>query len=295
MKLDTHDPRRLGDYALDRRLGEGGQGVVYLARSKGGELVALKVLHHGWSKSARARFLKEAAAARRVTSPHTARLIDADVSGDRPYIVSEYVNGPSLQHVVEESGPLRGEQLHRLAVRTAMALAEIHRAGIVHRDVKPGNIVIGPRGAKVIDFGIAKALDSATPVTTHPLGTPAYMAPEQVEGDPATRATDMFAWGAAIVFAATGKPPFGTGPDAAVLRRITERPPDLGSLDGKLGRLVADCLEKSPRERPTATVVVKELRRPAPKGPRRSRRLMLALVLVGLAGFMIGVLLPAHG
>jgi eukaryotic-like serine/threonine-protein kinase len=295
MKLDTDDPRQLGDYVLNQRLGEGGQGVVYLARSKGGELVALKVLRRGWSASARSRFLKEAAAARRVASPHTARLIDADVSGDRPYIVSEYIDGPSLQQVVEDSGPMSGSSLQRLAVRSAMALAEIHRVGIVHRDVKPGNIVIGPGGAKMIDFGIAKALDSTTPVTTHPLGTPAYMAPEQVEGHPAAPATDVFAWGATMVFAATGKPPFGTGPDAAVLRRITERPPDLGNLDGRLGKLVADCLDKDARYRPTAAVVVRELRRPPPKGPRRSRALMLVLVIVGLAGFLLGVLLPAHG
>jgi serine/threonine protein kinase len=301
--LGPDDPRRLGDYTLIRRLGEGGQGVVFLARDGDGALVTVKLLRGGWAASqrARARFVKEAAVAQRVAAPHTARLIDAKVTGDRPYIVSEFVEGSSLQQVVRDEGPLTGGRLRGLALRTAGALTAIHRADVVHRDLKPANVVLGPDGAKVIDFGIARALDGATPMTTSPVGTPAYMSPEQIEDEPVGPPADVFAWGATMVFAATGRPPFGSGSNAAVMRRIAERAPDLGDLRGPLRDLVERCLDKNPAARPTAPQLLRSLRanaRPAPKPkPRRIPayrwRMMVALAVVIGIGFVLGVLLPA--
>ncbi|MFG1999963.1 serine/threonine-protein kinase [Spirillospora sp. NPDC048911] len=297
--LGPDDPRRVGDYELLGRLGEGGQGVVYLGRADDGELVTVKLLRGGAAagQRARSRFGKEVDAALQVANRHTARVLDADVTGDRPYIVSEYVEGPSLQHVVDEDGPLPEPQLHRLALRTAGALAAIHRAGVVHRDFKPGNVLLGPDGAKVIDFGIARIPD-ATPITTGPVGTPAYMAPEQIEDEPVGPPADVFSWGATMVFAATGRPPFGTGASAAVMRRVTTRRPDLGELDGPMRDLVARCLDKNPAARPKAGQIVRALRgdetpqpKPKPKRiPAYRWRMMVALAAVMAAGFLIGLL-----
>ncbi|WP_242608786.1 serine/threonine-protein kinase [Actinomadura formosensis] len=297
--LGPDDPRGLGDYTLLGRLGEGGQGIVYLGRDGDGELVTVKLLRGGVAagQRARSRFVKEADAALQVSGRHTARVLDADMTGDRPYIVSEFVEGPSLQDVVRDRGPLSAPQLRKLAVRTAAALAAIHRAGIVHRDFKPGNVLLGPDGAKVIDFGIARTAD-ATPLTTGPVGTPAYMAPEQIEEEPVGPAADVFAWGAAMVYAATGRPPFGTGPSAAVMRRVTSRRPDLGDMQGPLRDLAARCLDKNPAARPTAPQLVRALRDghgPAPKPrptaiPRYRWRMMVALGVVVVAGFALGML-----
>ncbi|RKS74600.1 serine/threonine protein kinase [Actinomadura pelletieri DSM 43383] len=301
--LAPDDPRGLGGYTLLGRLGEGGQGVVYLGRDADGELVTVKLLRGGDSAGERAhrRFVKEADAARRVSGRHTARVLDADMTGDRPYIVSEFVEGPPLQRVVEDRGPLPTPKLRKLALRTAAALAAIHRAGIVHRDFKPGNVLLGPDGAKVIDFGIARLDldgDDATPVTTGPVGTPAYMAPEQIEDEPVGPPADVFAWGATLVFAATGRPPFGTGPSAAVMRRVTSRSPDLGDLEGPLRDLAARCLDKNPAARPTAPQIVRALREgqgPMPKPrptriPRYRWRMMVALAAVVTGGFVLGLL-----
>ncbi|WUH96451.1 protein kinase [Spirillospora sp. NBC_00431] len=306
--LGPEDPRGLGGYTLLERLGEGGQGVVYLGRDGDGGLVTVKLLRGGVAagQRARGRFVKEADAAQRVSGRHTARVLDADMTGDRPYIVSEYVEGPALQHVVEDRGPLPPAKLRKLALRTAAALAAIHRAGIVHRDFKPGNVLLGPDGAKVIDFGIARlSFDGADtspvttgPVTTGPVGTPAYMAPEQIEDEPVGPPADVFAWGAAMVFAATGRPPFGTGPSAAVMRRVTSRSPDLGDLEGPLRDLAARCLDKNPAARPTAAQIVRALREgqgPMPKPrptriPRYRWRMMVALAAVVVSGFVLGML-----
>ncbi|WP_034483347.1 serine/threonine-protein kinase [Actinomadura oligospora] len=303
LPLGPDDPRRLGGYRLVRRLGEGGQGVVYLAvpRDSGGAHVAVKLLRGGAAATprARSRFVKEADAAAEITNRHVARVLEADVTGDRPYIVSEFVDGPSLQESVEEDGPLTPGRLRHVALRTAAALAAIHRAGVVHRDFKPGNVLLGPDGPKVIDFGVAQTAD-ATPVTTHgAVGTPAYMAPEQIEDEPVGPPADVFAWAATVVFAATGRPPFGGGASAAVMRRIVTRPPDLGDLDGELRDLVEHCLDKNPAARPTARQVVRALRdgeatapKPRPKKiPRYRWRMMLALAAVVTAGFALGILL----
>ncbi|WP_217711294.1 serine/threonine-protein kinase [Actinomadura sp. NAK00032] len=184
--LRPGDPERLGRYRLTGRLGEGGQGTVFLAEDEGGGhgRVAVKLLHGrlGDDPEARARFLRELDTAKRVAEFCTAAILDADAAGDRPYIVSEFVDGPSLHRVVTTEGPRTRGALERLAVGTATALVAIHRAGVVHRDFKPHNVLLGSDGPRVIDFGIARALDGATITVSGAIGTPAFMAPEQLEG-----------------------------------------------------------------------------------------------------------------
>ncbi|WP_436761935.1 ABC transporter substrate-binding protein [Streptosporangium sp. V21-05] len=256
--LRPGDPERIGPHRLVGFLGEGGQGVVYLARTPEGERVALKVLHARLSDDAQAkrRFRREADAARRVAPFCTARVLRADVTGDRPYILSEYVDGESLQQVVSREGPRDEYALFRLAVATATALSAIHRAGIVHRDLKPSNVLLGPDGPRVIDFGIARALDAAYSLTTDLVGTPAYMAPEQFHEQEVGPAGDVFAWAGTMVFAATGRPPFGLGNLAVVMRRILLAEPDMSGVPESLRPLLDAALTKDPRSRPGSADVL---------------------------------------
>ncbi|WP_165975266.1 serine/threonine-protein kinase [Actinomadura rubrisoli] len=257
------DPRRLGDYELVGRLGAGGQGSVYLGHRTGqpGELVAVKLLHSALAQdeAARSRFVREVSAAKRVAQFCAAQVLAADVAGHRPYIVTEYVAGPSLHELVRERGPLTGGALDRIAIGTATALVAIHQVGIVHRDLKPANVLLGPDGPRVIDFGIAKALDVTQTVTNVVVGTPAYMAPEQLRREPAGPASDVFAWAGTIVFMATGRPPFGNDLLPAVSERILNQEPDLGDMSGRLRELVAVCLAKDPARRPTAHLLLLQL------------------------------------
>ncbi|MFF3441106.1 ABC transporter substrate-binding protein [Streptosporangium sp. NPDC002721] len=256
--LRPGDPELIGPHRLVGFLGEGGQGVVYLARTPSGERVALKVLHARLSDDAHAkrRFQREADAARRVAPFCTARVLEADATGDRPYILSEYVDGESLQQMVSREGPRDRYALFRLAVATATALAAIHRAGIVHRDLKPSNVLLGPDGPRVIDFGIARALDAAYSLTTDLVGTPAYMAPEQFHDQEVGPAGDVFAWAGTMVFAATGQPPFGLGNLAVVMRRILVAEPDLSGVPESLRPLLGAALTKDPRSRPGSAEVL---------------------------------------
>ncbi|MFD1542643.1 serine/threonine protein kinase [Nonomuraea guangzhouensis] len=242
--LLPEDPSAVGPYRLVGRLGEGGQGVVYLAEAPGGGPVAVKVLQDGLAGDD--RFAKEVAAARRVEPFCIAQVLDASL-GARPYIVTEYVDGPSLQ----QAGRHTGGDLQRLAVATATALAAIHAAGIVHRDFKPANVLLGRDGPRVIDFGIARATDSALTVTSSIVGTPAYMAPEQLAGAAVGPAVDVFAWASVIVYAAGGEPPFGQDALPAVISRILNNEPQLGDLPGSLRPIVYACLSKDPARRPT--------------------------------------------
>jgi predicted Ser/Thr protein kinase len=259
--LQPGDPARLGAYDLTGRLGEGGQGVVYLGRSESGDNVAVKLLRADLAQdeTARGRFLRELAAVKRVARFCTAQVLEADVEGDRPYIVSEYVPGPSLHQLVSREGPRSGADLERLAIGTVTALVAIHQAGIVHRDFKPQNVLIGPDGPRVIDFGIAKALDAAATMTNSAIGTPAYMAPEQLSGQELTPAADIFAWASTMVYAATGQAPFGQDTVMAVIHRIINEPPELGTLEEPLRGIMSDCLAKDPAARPQTQALLLRL------------------------------------
>ena len=260
--LRPSDPARLGPYRLVGRLGDGGQGVVYLGENPSGGQFAIKWLRAGLADDLGGwdRFRREVAAAQRVAAFCTAQIVETGIEQDRPYIVSEYIDGPSLQRLVASSGPRTGSGLHRLAVGTATALAAIHQAGIVHRDFKPGNVLMAADGPCVIDFGIARALDAAT-VTSRPVGTPSYMAPEQFGEEPVGPPADMFAWACTMVYAATGEPPFGDGAVATVIHRVLTTTPDLDRLPGTLREVVAACLDKDPANRPTAEQVLLRLMR----------------------------------
>ncbi|MEV0231447.1 serine/threonine-protein kinase [Nonomuraea sp. NPDC050786] len=266
--LAPDDPASLGGYRLSGRLGEGGQGVVYLAHSPEGEPVAIKLLSAG-DRTTRARLARELEALESIASFCTARVLAVSADGPRPFVVSEYVDGPSLADRVRERGPLRGGDLERLAVGTATALAAIHAAGIVHRDFKPANVLLGPDGPRVVDFGIARAEGAAT-LTSGLIGTPAYLAPEQISGSPAAPASDVFAWASSMLYAATGASPFGADTVPAVLHRVLHAEPDLTALPPRLRGLIASCLAKEPSRRPTAQQLMVSLVNPHVPGPAGS-------------------------
>ncbi|GAA4988714.1 hypothetical protein GCM10023334_121960 [Nonomuraea thailandensis] len=264
--LRDGDPGQVGPYTLLGRLGEGGMGVVYLARDPAGTRVAVKLLHARMDAHPdfRRRFAREVAAAQRVARFCTAPVLDADVEGRLAYLVTEYVEGPSLKEAVDVSGPLRGSALDGLAASMAMALRAIHGAGVVHRDLKPSNVLLSQVGPKVIDFGIAWLADSEASSTV--LGTPAYMSPEQVSGDAVGPASDIFSWGCTVAFAAAGAPPFGSGSVPALLLRIVHDPPSLNGLAGPLRDLVLASLSKNPASRPTAQTLMDHLSTGIPHG-----------------------------
>ncbi|GAA4056724.1 serine/threonine-protein kinase [Nonomuraea soli] len=252
--LQPGDPTTLGPYRLLGRLGKGAQGIVYKGQGHNGELVAIKLLNTKLDRPGMdgERFMREVAAARRVAQFCTAQVLDANMEGDTPYIVSELVEGVSLQRIVQTDGPRKGGALYRLAVGTVTALAAIHRAGIVHRDLKPSNVLLGPDGPRVIDFGIARALDSAITMTSGVVGTPAYMSPEQISGERVGPPSDMFSWALTMAFAATGRPAFGQDSLPAVIYRVMNEEADLSAMPDNLRPLVQACLSKRAEERPTA-------------------------------------------
>lgn len=252
--LRSTDPSEWAGYKLVSRLGEGGQGVVYLGRGVGGRHVAIKMLHATLidDERARRRFERELEAARRVDSQCTARILDARIDGDVAYIISEYIQGPSLQTSVKLWGPWSGERLERLAVAMATALVAFRKAGVVHRDFKPSNVLLSPDGPRLIDFGIARLVDTVGSSNSQMLGTPPYMAPEQFSGDRLGSQVDVFAFGCTVAYAANGFAPFGGGNIPAIINRILHKEPDLGQLSGMLREVVAACLDKEPRRRPAA-------------------------------------------
>ena len=261
LPLRVTDPREVGGYQLAGRLGEGGQGVVFLAVSSTGTRVALKVLPATTDSQVRSRFLKEVAAAQRVARFCTAQVLDAGIFERRPFIVSEYVDGPSLVEVVEQDGPRGGAALERLAVATLTALGAVHAAGMVHRDFKPGNVLLGPDGPVVIDFGLATVPGMTTTGLSGPaaMGTPAYMAPEQLAGERVTAAADMWSWADSMTFAGTGKLPFTGESLTAMAFAILNGEPSVGRLPEPLGCLVRRCLAKDPAARPSARDALGEL------------------------------------
>ncbi|MFC4586644.1 serine/threonine-protein kinase [Sphaerisporangium corydalis] len=259
--LGRGDPQQLGPFRLAGRVGEGGQGVVYLGQDEAGERAAVKLLHVKFTGdlTARSRFARELKAAERVASFCTARVIAADLDGDTPYIASEYIEGRSLRETIETGGPLSGNALQRLAVGTATALTAIHHAGIVHRDFKPDNVLMAADGPRVVDFGIARILDSTGTITSRAVGTPAYMAPEQISGGEVGPPADVFAWASTVSFAATGAVPFGGNSIAVVLNRVLNHEVDVSGLPEPLRGVVGSCLNKSPYARPSADQVLLRL------------------------------------
>ncbi|MFI6538524.1 transporter substrate-binding domain-containing protein [Nonomuraea sp. NPDC050547] len=252
--LVAGDPDQLGSFQLTGRVGEGGQGIVYLGVNEQGERAAIKLLHIKFSGDtiARSRFARELKAAERVASFCTARVLEADLDGNTPYIASEYIDGLPLREVIENDGPMRGTALDRLAIGTATALTAIHHASIVHRDFKPDNVLIAADGPRVVDFGIARIIDSTGTITSRAIGTPAYMAPEQIAGDDVGPYTDVFSWGATIAFAATGVTVFEGSSIAVVLNRILNHEVDVSAMPEPLRGVVASALAKDSQARPTA-------------------------------------------
>ncbi|MFI6595923.1 protein kinase [Nonomuraea sp. NPDC050536] len=248
----TGDPARIGGYWLAGRLGAGGQGVVYEGYDAAGRRVAIKMLH-----GADVGLLeREVIAARRISSFCTAGLIDADLTGPRPYLVSEYVEGPSLGQAVREGRVFDGGELHRLATGVATALTAIHDAGVIHRDMKPDNVLLGPDGPRVIDFGLARTLEMSLTATGLISGTPTYMAPEVFTGERAGAPADVFAWGGIVLFAATGRDPFKAETLGAVMHQVMSVEPDLTILPESLRPLVHAALRKDPLSRPTARALL---------------------------------------
>jgi eukaryotic-like serine/threonine-protein kinase len=264
--LRAEDPATLGPYTMVSRLGEGGMGSVFLAHDPSGRPVAVKMIRRDLAADPdfRRRFRGEVERARQVPPFCTAEVLDADPDHEMPYLVVEYVDGPSLATVLEERGPLTPSNLHGVAIGVATALTAIHGAGVVHRDLKPNNVLLAPGSPKVIDFGIARWVDGAT-ANTRPnqlMGTVPYMAPERFDGEPDRSlgpASDVFAWGAVVVVAGTGRTPFAAATPASVATRILTAEPDLGSLHGPLRDLVIQCLAKDPAQRPTARDLLDEL------------------------------------
>jgi serine/threonine protein kinase len=258
--LHAEDPDRLGGYRLLGRLGRGGQGVVFLGVSPGGVRVAVKLMHSRLDdERARRRFVGEVEAVRRVAPFCTAQVLRADLDGDRPYIVSEYVEGVSLQQHITTHGPRTGGSLDRLAVGTATALAAIHRAGVVHRDFKPGNVLLSLDGPRVIDFGISRMMGITSTTGRIPVGTPAYLSPEQLKGERAGPAADMFGWALTVAFTASGRHAYAAGTFEATLGRILFGEADLDPLTGPLREIVVACLAGDPAERPSAEEVLRRL------------------------------------
>jgi len=260
--LQPTDPPAVGPYQLLKRLGAGGMGQVYLGRSPGGRLVAVKVIRPELSADPgfRARFAREAAAARTVSGVYTAPVVDADPDGPQPWLATAYVPGPSLTEAVSGNGPLAPSAVASLGAGLAEGLQAIHAAGLVHRDLKPSNVLLADDGPRVIDFGISRAVDGSmlTQAGTV-LGSPGFLSPEQAEGHEVGPASDVFSLGAVLVFAAAGQGPFGTGTVASLVYRVVNAEPDLSGVPDALRPLLERCLAKDPASRPTASQLLTEL------------------------------------
>ncbi|MGV9252857.1 serine/threonine-protein kinase [Streptomyces sp. NPDC003697] len=261
-ELKSVDPRQVGRYRISALLGAGGMGRVFLGRSPSGRLVAVKVVRPELAEDPgfRRRFAQEVAAARKVTGFFTAALVDADPEGSPPWLATAYVPGMALDQAVAAHGPWPVTSVRALGAGLAEALEAIHAAGLVHRDLKPSNVLIAPDGPRVVDFGISVAAE-ATALTRAGtiVGTPGFMAPEQLTGKPVTPATDVFALGAVLTYAATGTGPFGTGSAQSLNFRIAYEEPQLGRLPGPGLEILIDCLEKDPLDRPTVGELIEEL------------------------------------
>ncbi|MEU0435538.1 serine/threonine-protein kinase [Streptomyces sp. NPDC006290] len=268
--LGVDEPTVVGPYRLLGRLGSGGMGRVYLGRSAGGRTVAVKIVHPHFAldEEFRARFRREVEAARRVGGAWTAPVLDADPEAPVPWVATGYAAGPSLTAAVADGGPLPVHSAHVLGAGLAEALTAVHALGLVHRDVKPSNVLLTLDGPLLIDFGIARATDGTASLTSTgvSVGSPGYMSPEQILGKGVTGAADVFSLGAVLAYAATGEPPFPGDSSASLLYMVVHEEPRLDSLEGELRELVAACLAKEPAARPTPGEVAVRL---APQGAAR--------------------------
>ncbi|MEU2562812.1 serine/threonine-protein kinase [Streptomyces longispororuber] len=265
--LEPDEPTAIGPYRLLGRLGSGGMGRVYVGRSAGGRTVAVKIVHPHFALDGefRARFRREVEAARRVGGDWTAPVLDADPEAAVPWVATGYAAGPSLAQAVRDTGPLPEHSVRVLVAGLAEALAHVHGLGLVHRDVKPSNVLLTMDGPRLIDFGIARAIDGTASLTSTgvSVGSPGYMAPEQILGEGVTGAADVFSLGAVLVYAATGTPPFPGDSSAALLYKVVHEAPELGSLTGDLRDIAASCLAKDAGARPAPADLARRL---APAG-----------------------------
>jgi hypothetical protein len=254
-ELQAVDPRRIGPYWLEGRLGSGGMGRVYMGRSPGGRNVAIKVIRADLAENPdfRARFAQEVSAARKVSGIFTAPVVDADLEGPVPWLATSYIAGPSLADAVAERGPMPPTLVLRLAAGLAEGLAAIHSAGVVHRDLKPANVLLAEDGPRLIDFGISRSMEGSSLTRTGMVvGSPGFMSPEQAEGRPVGPASDIFSLGAILTFAATGEGPFGEGSTVALLYRVVTSEPNIQGIPDEVRPVIEDCLAKAPQQRPTA-------------------------------------------
>ena len=260
--LEPSDPQRLGDFTLTGRLGAGGMGVVYLGEDPAGEQVAVKLVRADLAHDPtfRERFRREVEALRRVSGPRVAALVAADTEAEQPYLVVEYVDGPTLADSVAKDGPLDGPRLRALAAALAEALVLIHEVGVIHRDLKPSNVILAADQPKLVDFGIAAAAGSMplTMVGTV-IGSAGWMAPEQAAGEVSTPAVDVFTWASLVAFAGTARPPFGMGGPEEVTSRILSGEPDLAGLPQEVRPFVEAAFIKDPARRPSARAVLSGL------------------------------------
>ncbi|MEU9183939.1 serine/threonine-protein kinase [Streptomyces sp. NPDC048484] len=268
--LDVDEPTVVGPYRLLGRLGSGGMGRVYLGRSAGGRTVAVKIVHPHFAldEEFRARFRREVEAARRVGGAYTAPVLDADPDARIPWVATGYAAGPTLSAAVTDSGPLADHSVRVLGAGLAEALSAVHGLGLVHRDVKPSNVLLTLDGPLLIDFGIARATDGTASITSTgvSIGSPGYMSPEQILGKGVTGAADLFSLGAVLAYAATGSSPFPGDSSAALLYKVVHEEPELGALAGGLREVVAGCLAKDPSVRPSPAALATAL---APEGAAR--------------------------
>ncbi|WP_317444798.1 serine/threonine-protein kinase [Streptomyces collinus] len=268
--LGADEPAAVGPYRLLGRLGSGGMGRVYLGRSAGGRTVAVKIVHPHFAldEEFRARFRREVEAARRVGGAWTAPVLDADPEAAVPWVATGYAAGPSLAAAVTEGGALPAHTVRALGAGLAEALTAVHELGLVHRDVKPSNVLLTLDGPLLIDFGIARATAGTASLTSTgvSVGSPGYMAPEQILGKGVTGAADVFSLGAVLAYAATGEPPFPGDSSAALLYKVVHEEPELGSLTGELRQAAAGCLAKDPAARPAPAELARRL---APEGAAR--------------------------